>query len=167
MEERVADRDCWTMQSSADVNAHAADLDAIRAILDRQMIGWNAGNAAMYAGDLHDDIVFTNIRGESFRGAAGFIKQHEIIFATIFRGTTASQDIEEIVFPADDVAIAQLLTCVTGIAQMPPHALLDVKGRLRTRLMQVFVKQPDGWKVAGYHNVDVKRGVELPEPGMV
>ncbi|HEX6574255.1 MAG TPA: SgcJ/EcaC family oxidoreductase [Gemmatimonadaceae bacterium] len=167
MEEKVDGKAYSITQSSDNSAGEARDLEAIRAILDRQMLGWNSGNAAMYADDLYDDIVFTNIRGDSFRGAEGFIKQHEFIFATFFRGTSVSQDIEEIVFPANDVAIVQLLTCVSGIEGMPPHALLDSKGRLRTRLMQVFTRKADGWKVAGYHNVDVKRGVELPEPGTI
>jgi hypothetical protein len=35
---------------------------------------------------------------------------------------------------------------------------------LRTRLLQVLVKDGGEWKIAAYHNVDVKSGVEVPEP---
>ena len=34
---------------------------------------------------------------------------------------------------------------------------------LRTRLLQVLVKDGGEWKIAAYHNVDVKSGVEVPE----
>ena len=34
---------------------------------------------------------------------------------------------------------------------------------LRTRLLQVLVKDGGEWKIAAYHNVDVKSGVEGPE----
>lgn len=36
--------------------------------------------------------------------------------------------------------------------------------RLRTRLLQVVVKQGEEWKVVAYHNVDVKPGTPVPEP---
>jgi hypothetical protein len=39
----------------------------------------------------------------------------------------------------------------------------DVKGRLRTQLLQVMVKQGGDWKIV-YHNLDVKSGVTAPEP---
>jgi hypothetical protein len=32
------------------------------------------------------------------------------------------------------------------------------------RLLQVQVKDGGEWKIAAYHNVDVKSGVEVPEP---
>jgi hypothetical protein len=40
----------------------------------------------------------------------------------------------------------------------------DAAGRLRTRLLQVVVKQGEEWKVVAYHNVDVKPGIPVPEP---
>ncbi len=40
----------------------------------------------------------------------------------------------------------------------------DAKGRLRTRLLQVMVKEAGDWKIPVYHNVDVKPGVTAPEP---
>ena len=35
---------------------------------------------------------------------------------------------------------------------------------LRTRLLQVLVKDGGEWKIAAYHNVEVKSGVEVAEP---
>jgi len=39
-----------------------------------------------------------------------------------------------------------------------------MKGRLRTRLLQVIVQRNGEWKIVAYHNVDVKSDVPLPEP---
>src|SRR5687767_59866 len=150
---------------SASPAARTADEQAIRAILDNQIAGWNAGNAVMHGRDLTEDVTYTNLRGESRSGAKAFIEQHAAIFRTIFRGTTASQDIEELRFPTDDVAIVRVLTSITGLAQMPPGAAADAKGRLRTKLLQVLVRRGGQWKVVAYHNVDVKSGVPVPEPG--
>ncbi|HYK23080.1 MAG TPA: hypothetical protein VEU75_00285, partial [Candidatus Acidoferrum sp.] len=45
-----------------------------------------------------------------------------------------------------------------------PAQAADAKGRLRARLLQVLVKDGGEWKIATYHNVDVKEGVAVPEP---
>ena len=39
-----------------------------------------------------------------------------------------------------------------------------IRRRLRARLLQVLVKDGGEWKIAAYHNVDVKAGVFVPEP---
>jgi hypothetical protein len=46
----------------------------------------------------------------------------------------------------------------------PPGTPADAKGRLRTRLLQVMVKDAGEWKIAVYHNVDIKPGVTAQEP---
>jgi len=38
------------------------------------------------------------------------------------------------------------------------------RGRLRTRLLQVMVKEAGDRKITVYHNLDVKPGVTAPEP---
>jgi hypothetical protein len=40
----------------------------------------------------------------------------------------------------------------------------DDKGRLRTRLLQVIVKDGGEWKIVAYHNTDVKPDVQVPDP---
>lgn len=55
----------------------------------------------------------------------------------------------------------------TGREAMPKPLLgtqADEKGRLRTRLLQVLVKDGGEWRIAAYHNTDVKHGVSVPEP---
>ena len=142
-----------------------ADENAIHAILDNQTAGWNAGDADQHGRDMADDVMATNIRAQSFVGAEAFIAQHAMIFGTIFRGTTVSQDVEELRFPSTDVAVVRTLTALSGFPQQVPGLHLDAKGRLRTKLLQVLARRGDRWQVVVYHNVDVKPGVEVPEPG--
>jgi hypothetical protein len=40
----------------------------------------------------------------------------------------------------------------------------DAKGRLRTRWLQVLVKDGGEWKIASYHNAEVKPWIFVPEP---
>jgi hypothetical protein len=69
-------------------------------------------------------------------------------------------------FVRPDVAVVDALSWVSGfsVAGPPPVLKLDAKGRLRTRLLQVLVKEGDDWKIVVYHNVDIKPGIESPEP---
>lgn len=142
----------------------AEDERVIRAIMDHQTRAWNAADASGHARDIADDAVFTNILGQSFAGRESFIRQHEVIFQSLFRNTTAGGDITVLRFPARDVALVETLTAVTGLVQMPPGVGADRQGRLRTRLLQVLVRRDGQWKVVAYHNVDVKPIVQLPEP---
>ena len=66
--------------------------------------------------------------------------------------------------PAPDVVIVETLQTITGYHRLLPGTSADAKGRLRTRLLQVLVKDGGEWKIASYHNVDVKPGTSVPEP---
>jgi uncharacterized protein (TIGR02246 family) len=117
-----------------------------------------------YSRQFAADGTFTNIRGQFFVGYEGFLKQHEVIFQGIFKGTTLQQDVVSLKFIGRDVAIVEVLTSVTGVAQTSPGTAADSKGRLRTRLLQVVERRGAEWKIVAYHNVDVKPGVPVPEP---
>lgn len=140
------------------------DQTAIRNIVQSETDAWNTSDAAAYSIHFADRGTFTNIRGDFMIGHAGFLKQHEMIFQSVFKNTTARQDIVSLEFPRPDVAIVETLTAISGITRPTPGTVLDSSGRLRTRLLQVLSKQNGEWKIVAYHNVDVKPGVVVPEP---
>ncbi|MBZ5649242.1 MAG: SgcJ/EcaC family oxidoreductase [Acidobacteriia bacterium] len=110
------------------------------------------------------DGTFTNILGMFFTGHDAFRERHDQIFKGAFRGTTKQEDVVSIRFWRPDVAVVETLQTVNGVQKLFPGTSADAKGRLRTRLLQVFVKNNGEWKIAVYHNVDVKPGVSVPEP---
>src|SRR5262245_35864293 len=65
-----------------------SDEAAIRSIIQEQVAAWNQGDATAYSRHFATDGTFTNIRGQFFKGYDGFLKQHEVIFQTIFKKTT-------------------------------------------------------------------------------
>lgn len=139
-------------------NQSPADERAIRGIIDNETDTWNKGDAVGYSRDFARDGIFTNIRGQAFEGYDAFLRQHDVIFKGIFRGTTLDQEIVVLKFPEPGVALVETLTSVRGVSQPPPGVALDDRGRLRTRLLQVLLKRAGEWKIVAYHNVDVKQG---------
>lgn len=144
----------------------ASDESAVRSIVRDEIAAWNRGDAVAYSRHFAADGTFTNIAGQFFTGYDAFLKQHEVIFEGRFKQTRLQQDIVSLKFVRPDVAVVEVLTSVSGVvaAQLAPGTSGDAAGRLRTRLLQVVVKQGEEWKVVAYHNVDVKPGIPLPEP---
>jgi len=154
-----------TSRGAVSYSSTAESERAVRQIIRNENSTWNAGDAVGYSRDFAIDGIFTNIRGEAFTGYEAFLRQHDVIFKGVFKGTTVQQDIVVLRFVEPNVALVETLTAVSGMAgSPPPGATLDAKGRLRTRLLQVVARRGAEWKVVAYHNVDVKRGIALPEP---
>lgn len=139
---------------------------AIRNILQEEVSAWNKGDAQTYSQHFAGDGTFTNIRGMFFTGHQAFLDRHAEIFKGMFRGTVLRQEVVSIRFIRPEVAVVETLTWVSGFPASgpPPGSQTDDKGRLRTRLLQVMVKDAGEWKITVYHNVDLKPGVTAPEP---
>lgn len=137
---------------------------AVRNIIQEEIAAWNAGDAVAYSRHFAVDGTFTNVRGQYFTGREAFLERHDFVFKGQFHGSKLKQDIVSLKFVRPDVAIVEVLTSVTGIQKLSPGTSTDDKGRLRTRLLQVMVKDGSEWKIVAYHNTDVKSDVPAPEP---
>jgi uncharacterized protein (TIGR02246 family) len=149
------------------VNAQTKpDETAIRKILEEEVNTWNRGDADGYSRHFAAEGTFTNVQGRFFSGYKAFRDRHEEIFKGQFRGTVLQEEVVSLRFVRPDVAVVDALTWVSGFSKAGPPPVLqtDAKGRLRTRLLQLFVKDGDDWKITVYHNVDIKPGIESPEP---
>jgi uncharacterized protein (TIGR02246 family) len=142
----------------------SSDELAIRNIIQEEITAWNAGDGVAYARHFAADGTFTNVRGQFFTGRQAFIDRHDFVFKGQFHGSTLKQDIVSLKFVRPDVAVVEVLTSVTGIQKLSPGTNTDDKGRLRTRLLQVIVKDGGEWKIVAYHNVDVKSDIPVPDP---
>jgi uncharacterized protein (TIGR02246 family) len=147
-------------------SALGANEATIRSILGDEVTSWNKGDADGYSRHFALDVTFTNIQGMFFMGKKAFRDRHEEIFKGPFRGTTLRQEIVSLRLVRSDVAIVDALTWVSGFSQSgpPPDTHIDANGRLRTRLLQMLVKDGGEWKITVYHNVDIKPTVTSPEP---
>jgi uncharacterized protein (TIGR02246 family) len=141
------------------------DKVAIRNIVQEEVAAWDKGDAVSYSRHFAADGTFTNVMGTFFEGHEVFVEQHDHIFQTIFRGSKLQQDVISLQFVTPDVAVVNILTAVSG-TKIPNSRAdnFDAKGRLRTRLLQVFVRRNGAWQIVAYHNVEVKDARHLPEP---
>ena len=144
---------------------NSSDTTAVKEILREEVFSWNKGDAVTYSQRFAENGTFTNVLGMFFTGHQAFLDRHVEIFKGKFHKTTLSQNIVSLQFVRPDVAIVETLTWITGFSKAgpPPGTHLDAKGRLFTRLLQVMVKDKDGWKITVYHNVDVKPGTTVPD----
>jgi uncharacterized protein (TIGR02246 family) len=140
------------------------DEAAIRRIVQEEADAWTRGDATAYSLHFAADGTFTNILGDFYTGHEVFLKRHEFLFQGPYRGTTLHHDVVSLKFPRPDVAVVEVLTSVTGFQKLGPGLVTDAKGRLRTRLLQVLVKDKGKWKIVTYHNVDVKAQTPVPDP---
>jgi uncharacterized protein (TIGR02246 family) len=141
------------------------DEDAIRAILNEEIVAWNQGDPDGYSKHFAEDGTFTGVRGMFFTGHQPYRDRHEVIFKGPFLGTKLQLQVVSLRFLTRDYAICETLSWVSDFKKgVPPDLHLDAKGRLRTRLLQVFAKRGGGWEIVVYHNVDIKLDVETPEP---
>jgi uncharacterized protein (TIGR02246 family) len=151
---------CATMVGSQ----NSTDEATVRKLIQDEITAWNNGNGADCAKHFASDGTFTNIAGMHFTGQNAFRERHEEILKGAYRGSTKHSEIVSIKFVRPDVVIVDTLQTITGFQKLLPGTTADEKGRLRTRLLQVLVKEGGEWKIAAYHNVDVKAGTPVPEP---
>jgi uncharacterized protein (TIGR02246 family) len=140
------------------------DETAVRNIIQEEIAAWNSGDAAAFSRHFAADGTFTNIRGQFFIGREAFMERHDFIFKGVYRGTTMKQDVVSLKFVRPDVAVVETLTAVIGVQKPLPGTSTDDKGRLRSRLLQVMVKDGGEWKIVAFHNTDVRADVPVPDP---
>jgi uncharacterized protein (TIGR02246 family) len=141
-----------------------ADSMAIQTILKEEVSSWNLGDAQIYSRHFAENGTFTNIRGMFFTGHKQFLERHIEIFKGMFANTILQQDVVSFRFLSPDVAVVETLTWITGFPKggTPKSIHVDDKGRIHTRLLQIFQRQTSDWKIVVYHNVDIKADSPVP-----
>ncbi|MCA1588927.1 MAG: SgcJ/EcaC family oxidoreductase [Acidobacteria bacterium] len=137
-------------------NKKSADEANIRQIILEQESAWNAGNAKEYSSSFQEDGVFTIITGSVFYSRRALEERVAQIFATVFKNSKLSQKIKNIRFVRKDIAIVNIETEMTGYQALPPGVKASADGRLRTSMLQLMAKERGKWRIAAFHNVDVK-----------
>ncbi len=131
------------------------DKAAIQAIVQDEQNAWNRGDAQAFAAHFASDGSFTNIVGMQTYGFTPFLKQHERIFSTIYKGSHNELTIGRLRFIRTEVAVADIDSVVTKAISVPSGIVLGTDGELHTKLQLVLSKDNGVWQINAFHNVAV------------
>ena len=136
-----------------------ADVAAVKALVAGEAEAWNKGDAQAFGEHYAEDGSFTNIVGQRLFGREAFVKQHAMIFATIYKGSHASFTLARTKFVRPDVAIVDVDAGVAGFQRLPPGMAAGSDGILHTQLQMTLTREKGSWWIASFHNVAI---VPLP-----
>lgn len=122
------------------------DIDAIRALVAEVEHGFNANDAERSVAVFTDDAWAVSVPGATSRGRDELLAAHRAGYAGPLRDQFARYELGDVRFLADDVAIAQKRAWATdadGNDLDVGHAMVA---------LYVFVRTPDGWRVAARQN---------------
>lgn len=127
----------------------SADETAIRALLDRQVQSWNAGDPIAYASAYTRDGDCVSFLGGHYRGRDAIADSCEVpragsIFKRLLRGSRLTYQITDLRFLAPDVAAIHALCGATRGKRL--------RGRNVRMSTSVAIRTVDGWLLAASHN---------------
>jgi uncharacterized protein (TIGR02246 family) len=137
------------------MNSDKTKQETIRGIVESQMNAWCSGDADGYAANAGEDLSFTNIRGQHWTGRTAFVKVHDSVLRGVYAGSRLECDVERLSFPGTAVAVAEMITRLSGARGMPARIAPDADGVLRTRLLEVFELRDGIWTLIICHNTVV------------
>ncbi len=140
----------------------SSDEVAIHAVVQEQADAWNRGDAEAFAAHYAENGSFTNVIGQQIYGKPGFVKQHAMIFSTIYKGSHNEFSIGKITFIRPDVAVVDIDGALSGATRFPPGLKPGPDGALHVKLQEVMTREHGKWQIAAFHNVAV---APLPPPG--
>ena len=125
--------------------------EEIAALIEQEIRAWNSGDAVAYSEAVASDCVFVNLYGQMFVGRDAFEQQHARVFAGVFKGSRLDQTIEHLRRIRPDVALIDTAATLEIPAndRGPPRTV-------RTRLLQVLVRDAGAWRISAYHNVEAR-----------
>ena len=82
----------------------AADEEAIRAIHQRMIDAWNAGDAVAFAAPFTDEANFVAFEGTHLKGRREITSFHRQIFDTVVKGTRLQGEVKYVHFLSAEVA---------------------------------------------------------------
>ena len=130
--------------------------ELIRQIIKDQEEGWNNGDAEQYSRSFQTEGIYTIITGATYHSRDDLEERVNFILKGFFAKSILTQKIVSIIYVAENIAIIEIETEMTNYKGLPPGVKASSDDKLRTSMLQVVIKTDETWKVAAFHNVDVK-----------
>jgi uncharacterized protein (TIGR02246 family) len=90
-----------------------ADEDAIRELLDRQVMGWDAGDPEAYASVFTADADYVTFPGSHYKGREALAASYAPLFKKLLKGSRLDTEITQLRFLTPDVALIQANAAVS------------------------------------------------------
>jgi uncharacterized protein (TIGR02246 family) len=144
----------------AGVRAAETPQVVVEQMLTAEQTAWNASDSVSYANEYTDDADFINIRGQVFTGKTAVQRQHAMIFAGPFKGSTIQIELRKLTEVGAGAVLVDTDQTVTNFKGLPPGVVATSAGTLITHFKYLAVRQEDGtWKFSSGQNTAV-----LPNP---
>ena len=119
--------------------------EAVRAIVQGLEDTWNAHDMAAQAELFHEDAVFISWFGSRTVGRPAIREMLARAHENVFENSRQTKRIEDLSFPAPDVAVAHLYGTNDGDSRQPDRTILS-------RNTIVVTKRDGVWRILAFHN---------------
>ena len=135
------------------ITERPADEAAIRELLDRQVAGWDAGDAEAYASVFTPDADYVTFLGSHYRGRDAIAASYVPLFAKLLKGSQLKADITQLRFLTADVALIHSKAAVLRSGRRWPRRGARVNATIALRT-------DEGWLLAASQNTTHRRFAE-------
>lgn len=133
-------------------DAQGADPRAVTtAVLARLDAAWNAADGAAFAAEFTLDADIINIFGVHFQGRADIAKRMQLIFDTIFKGSTHRERTLEMTRTLSQGLILAVSSATVDVPSGPQAP------RMVNRQTFVLVEDAGRWRIRHWHNTLVQQ----------
>jgi uncharacterized protein (TIGR02246 family) len=130
-----------------------SDEDAIRELLDRQVEGWDAGDAEAYASVFTPDADYVTFLGSHYKGRGAIAASYAPLFKKFLKGSRLEFEITQLRFLTPDVALVHAKGAVAKGGGR--------RSRRNTRVNTTIAVRTDGrWLFAASQNTTHRRLAE-------
>lgn len=130
-----------------------ADQEAVRGLLDRQILGWNAGDPEAYASVFTPDADYVTFLGSHHQGRDAIAASYAPLFKKLLKGSRLCAEITQLRFLTSDVALIQTHAAVIKGSRR--------RNRRTTRVnTSIALRTDDGWLMAASQNTTRRRLAE-------
>jgi uncharacterized protein (TIGR02246 family) len=130
-----------------------ADEVAIRALIDRQVRGWDAGNPDAYASVFTVDADYVTFLGGRHKGREAIATSYAPLFKKLLQGSRLRTQITQLRYLTPDVALIQARAAVTKQARRWNRRADRVNS-------SIAVRTDDGWLLVALQNTSHRRFAE-------
>jgi uncharacterized protein (TIGR02246 family) len=124
----------------------AADEEAIRALMQQLVQGWNTGSGDGFAAPFAEDADFVAFDGSRFKGCQEIAQVHQELFDTFLQGTRIRGEVTSVRFLRPDVAVMHAI----GGTVLPGHT--DASPGRDSMQIGIVTKHEGAWRIDVFQN---------------